>query len=382
MEHSTSVTSTTRALIDLSAFRHNLAVIRSYLAPGIKIVAVVKAHAYGHGLRVIAFEAERCGVDYLGVARADEGIELRNAGIRAPVLVFEVVSPVYYETAIRQNLELTVSTVEGAESLGTMATRIGKTARIHIKVDTGMGRLGFTPDLSVGSIQKITRFKGIEVVGVYSHFATSESQDQTFARTQLDRFMEVKEQLERLHIEIPHYHMANSGALISLPVSHLSMVRPGIMLFGYTPSHAMTTHEPLKPVLSLLSKISLVKTVEAHTSISYGRKYFTAEKTRIATVPIGYGDGYLRSLTNKAEVLIHGKRYPVAGSVCMDHVMVDIGMDGEAEVGEDVTLIGRDGNELITCWELAERAGTIPYEITCLITPRVPRLVVNEESTP
>ncbi len=365
----------TRARIGLPQFRHNLNVVRSYVGPDVQIMAVVKANAYGHGMRTIAYEAIRNGASYLGVARIDEAVELRRDGIEHPLLVFEVPPPSQIERALLDNLELTVATVESAQHISLAASACGgkKRARVHVKVDTGMGRLGFPYHDAVANIERVVNVGSVDVVGVYSHFATSDDPDLTYARVQLERFKTVLAQLQTKRIEIPLKHFANSGAIVSLPESHFTMVRPGIMLYGYTPRSGMAVSPPLQPVMSLVSKVSHIKPVEAHTSVSYSRRYFTPAKTRIATVPIGYGDGYSRALTNRTDVIIKGKRYPCVGTVCMDHIMVDIGTSNAIEIGDNVTLIGTDGAEGITAWDIAEKLGTIPYEVTCNISQRVQR---------
>lgn len=364
----------TRVLIDLAAFRENIEAVRSYTGKGVKIMAVVKAQAYGHGLEIIARDALRNGVHYLGVARVEEGIELRRMGITSPILVFEAASAPACEAALREHLDLTVVSVESARELESIASRLNEKATVHVKVDTGMGRLGFSAAQAADGIETVTRLRHLEVIGVYSHFATSEERDQSFAREQLERFHRVLEELSRRRIDIPLKHMANSGAIIALPESHFNMVRPGIMLYGYPPARSMELKYSLKPVMSLVSRVGFLKNVGAGTSISYGRKYRTNRNTTIATVPIGYADGFVRSLTNRSEVIIRGKRYPTVGTICMDQLMVDVGDGAVCDVGDQVTLIGTDGGETISCWDIAETIGTIPYEVTCLITSRVPRI--------
>lgn len=363
----------TRAKISLPAFRHNMNIVRSLVGKDVQIMAVVKANAYGHGMRTIAYEAIRHGASYLGVARIDEGAELRRDGIHQPVLVFEVPVVSQIERALLDNLELTIATRENATHVNVAAQKQKKKTKVHVKVDTGMGRLGFPMSEAVESIEYVASLPWLDMVGVYSHFATSDETDLTYARVQLERFRNVLEQLEKLHINIPLKHIANSGGIISLPESYFNMVRPGIMLYGYAPREGMETNPALQPVMSLASKITFIKTVEPHTGISYNRKHFTKSKTRIATVPIGYGDGYSRSLTNKADVIIRGKRFCCVGTVCMDHIMVDLGMDTTVQTGDDVVLLGADGAENISGWEIAEKLGTIPYEVTCNISNRVQR---------
>ena len=367
----------TRAVIDLSAFRHNLEVLRTLTGPRVKVMAVLKSNAYGHGVRIVAKQAVRWGVDALAVARLGEGTELRAEGIDLPILVCEVLADDQVELALRDRLELTVTTVEGARAVGEAARHSGVSARVHVKVDTGMGRLGFSYREAADAIEAVARVRGLEMIGVFSHFASSDEPGLVFARGQLVRFHGVLEELDRRRIQIPLRHMANSGAIINLPESHLDMVRPGLMLYGYTPAKDMEVGNRLRPMMALRSRVAFIKTVEPNTSISYSRKYHTRTRTRIGTIPIGYGDGYSRMLTNRFEVLIRGARYPIVGSICMDHLMVDLGIDGPASTGDDVTLIGDDGGDRITCWDVAEKMGTIPYEVTCLITPRVERVFIE-----
>jgi alanine racemase len=237
-----------------------------------------------------------------------------------------------------------------------------------------MGRLGARDTVAVKTVCATAQSRNLELIGVYSHFATSEDPDESFARQQLDKFLDICDRVRQQGVEIPFRHIANSGAIISKPDSILDMVRPGIMLYGYPPSKDMPQRHRLRPVMSLLSRIAFLKRVEAGVSISYGRRFFTASETTIATVPTGYADGYSRSLTNKGEALVHGKRYPVVGTVCMDQLMLDLGNDTHIRVGDEVTLMGHSGSEAITGWDIAEKAGTIPYEITCQISPRVLRI--------
>jgi alanine racemase len=363
----------TRAKISLSAFRHNLNVVRSYVGNDVRIMAVVKSNAYGHGMRTIAYEAMRSGASYLAVARVDEAAELRRDGIDTPILVFEIPLASQTERALLDGMDLTVASLDDAKQINAAAEALKKKANVHVKVDTGMGRLGFPYQRAAEDIEQTALLSSLNVIGVYSHFASSDETDLTYARVQLERFKTVLAHLQTKRIEIPLKHLANSGAIIALPESHFTMVRPGIMLYGYTPRKGMTTTPPLQCVMSLVSKISFIKTVEAHTSISYNRRYFTRERTRIATVPIGYGDGYSRLLTNKAHVIITGKRFPIVGTICMDHLMVDIGNDADITVGDDVMLIGCAKAETLTAWDIAEALGTIPYEVTCNISQRVQR---------
>jgi alanine racemase len=364
----------TRALISLDAFRHNIGCVRSYCRIGTKIMAVVKANAYGHGITELSREAIRRGVDVLAVARVSEALDLRKSGIAAPILVFEIAPESLIDSALAEGIILSVSNAEGGAAISRIASQRGANAPVHVKIDTGMGRLGFSDASAPAEIAALLRLPRIEIAGAYSHFATSEGPDTAFAVTQITRFNEVVEKLRCSGIEVPVRHMANSGAVIALPEAHYEMVRPGIMLYGYTPSVPMTERFPVRPVMSLVSNISMLRSVGKGTSISYGRRYTTSAATTIATVPIGYADGFSRLLTNRASALIGGKKYPVVGTICMDHCMIDVGPDPGCRAGDEVTFIGTDGNMSISAWDIADTIGTIPYEVTCLISPRVPRV--------
>jgi len=360
--------------VDLAAFRHNIAMVRTYVGPGAAIMPVVKADAYGHGAVRLSEEALRQGIHQLAVARYHEGLALRAAGIESPILVFEIVPRESLEASVAGELTLTVASEEYARALGLQAMRMGRKPTVHVKVDTGMGRLGMGYETAAETLERIFRLPSLTVEGVYSHFASSEEPDQSFAGEQLRRFTTVLADLERRKISVPLRHMANSGAIIAIPDSHLDLVRPGIMLYGYTPRRDMPQPHPVIPVMSLRSQVSFLKTVQAGKSISYGRRYTTRSRTTIATIPVGYADGFARLLTNRSECIIRGQRFPVVGTVCMDHVMADVGEEAGISEGDDVTLIGGDGSEVITAWDIASAIGTIPYEVTCLVTPRVPRV--------
>ncbi len=363
-----------RAVVDCAAFRHNLDAVRSYVGPGVRIMAVIKANGYGHGMLHLAREAAAWGITDFGVARVQEGLELRTAGFDQRTLVFESPSHHLLRDAIAQDLTLTVAEPAVLGMIEDEARRIGRRATVQVKIDTGMGRLGLLPAHAADLILRAGRSHHVMLTGVYSHFATSEDPDRAFALLQLERFTSLMESVRRSGLEVPDHHMANSGAIIAIPESHCTMVRPGIMLYGYPPGQGMQERFPVRPVLSLLSRVAFLKDVPTGTSISYGRRYFTGAPARIATVPMGYGDGYSRLLTGKAEVLIRGERYPVVGTVCMDQLMVNVSGNPRIAVGDDVVFVGVDGAERITAWDVASHTGTIPYETTCALTPRVPRL--------
>jgi alanine racemase len=333
----------------------------------------VKANGYGHGLVEVARALTDFGADYLGVGFLEEGIELRRNGVWIPILVMGGVLGSQLRHFVENDLDITVSSLEIAHRIASESGTVGKRAKVHLKIDTGMERIGVRSEHAPKFVEEVCRMKELDVVGIYSHLATSGERDKSFARHQLAKFDGVLREIESRGIRIGLRHIANSGAILDLPESYYTMVRPGIVLYGVYPSRETSESIPLSPVLSLKSTVVYIKEVPADTGISYGRTYFTREKTRIATIPIGYGDGYNRRLSNRAQVLIRGKRYPVAGIVCMDQFMVDLGVDSDVHVGDEVVLIGNDGGDTVTAWDLAESIGTIPYEVFTGITARVPR---------
>jgi alanine racemase len=288
-------------------------------------------------------------------------------------MVFENTEGAYLRAALGYGLELTVMDMQGLDAVASAAKPTRAPARVHVKVDSGMGRLGVAHAAAADLVEQVARRREVELAGVYSHFATSEDPDRTFADAQRKRFDAVLDDIARRKIDVPLRHMANSGAIISMPEARYDAVRPGIMLYGYPPRHGMTERFPVRPVMSIRSRVSLVKYVEPGTSISYGRRYFATERTAVATIPVGYADGYFRQLTNRASVLIRGRRHPVVGTICMDHIMANLGPATDIEAGDEVTLIGADGGESITAWDIAQTLGTIPYEVTCSVAPRVGR---------
>lgn len=359
----------THAVIDLTAVDHNIGQIRKKIG-GKKIMAIVKANAYGHGILEIAQRMVHNGVDYIGVGFLEEAIFLRQNEIEAPILVMGGILGYQLKKFIQNDIDITVSSLELARQINEEL--LHQKARVHLKIDTGMERIGVTHTFAVEFVKRVAQMKHIDIVGIYSHFATADDGDKSFTLTQLERFESILRELKKAGIEIPLKHIANSGAVADISNSTFDMVRPGITIYGIYPSDQVSKEMNLKPVLSLKSKVVFIKRVPAKTGISYGLKYYTPAECTVVTVPIGYGDGYSRLLTNKGEVLIRDKRYPVVGAVCMDQLMVNMG-DDKVEIGDEVVLIGRMGNDEITVTELADKVGTIPYEITCMINARVPR---------
>ncbi len=368
----------TRAEVDLSAIKYNIAQIKKRVGPEVRILGVMKANAYGHGLVPTTKAVIEAGAAYIGVAIADEGIEIRSH-TSLPILVFSPPFEDSLETYIRFDLDATITSVETAHALNTVARGAGKKARVQVEIDTGMGRGGFIPEVALDAIRTISRLDSLTVVGVYSHFATSDETNKDFANRQLAAFRKIAAAVRDMGMPPVIFHMANSGAIIDMPDAYFDMVRPGIMTYGYYPSLETSESVNIRPALSLKSNIALVKKFKPGMSVSYGRRYFVKKETRIAVVPIGYGDGFTRLLTGKSSVLIRGKRYPIAGTITMDHVMVDVGSDYEVQEGDEVILIGRDGEEVISAWDLAAQLGTIPYEVLCMINNRVPRIFTNNK---
>lgn len=367
------------AEVDLSAIAHNMKELRRVTDPKAMMMAVVKANAYGHGAVPVSRTVLANGADYLGVAILDEGRELREAGIDAPVLILGFTPAEQAAQAIELGLTQTVYTYRGAEAVSKAAVQAGKRAKIHIKIDTGMGRLGFPADPGTpGEIARLARLPNIEIEGMFTHFAVADIRDKQYTYHQYEKFMDVDRQLEKLGIRVPIKHAANSAAIIDLPGLHMNMVRAGVSIYGLYPSDEVFREKvELRPAMSLKAKVAYVKTVPAGTSVSYGRTFTTGGETVIATVPVGYADGYTRLLSHKASVLIGGRRVPVIGTICMDQFMVDVSAVPGVSTGDEVVLMGRQGDQVVTADELAGLIGTINYEIVCMVSDRVPRVYVN-----
>ncbi|MBP7216404.1 MAG: alanine racemase [Candidatus Omnitrophica bacterium] len=365
----------TWAQINLKAIEHNIQQIKKLIAPGVKIMPTVKADAYGHGLVPVSKRLIECGVDYLGVASIDEGIRLRSAGVRAPILILGMILPKDIEPLFMYNLIPTVCTEEFARALNTKARLLNKRCKVHIKVDTGMGRIGVLHYDAFHLVKKIFQFRHLLVEGMFTHFAFADM-DKHFTMHQLDLFNRLVERLKHAGMHIPLLHCANSMGAVRFRHSHKTMVRPGLIVYGLKPSQAMRVSLSLKPALSLKTRIVYMKRVPKGSGISYGHTYTTKRATTIVTLPIGYGDGYPRNLSNKASVLIRGKRFKISGRVCMDQIMVDVG-SFPVSIGDEVVLIGSQGRQRISAEELAFLADTIPYEIVCGLGSRIPRIYLG-----
>ncbi len=362
----------TRVEVDLKRLAENFSKVKQHVG-SVKVMPVLKANAYGHGLVRIAQFFQELNVDYLGVAVVEEGILLREKGITVPILVLGGIWGNQVPLFLKHNLTITASSIEKLKQIDEVAEQMKVKAKVHLKIDTGMERIGVHYYNAENFLDAAYECKNVEVEGIFSHFASSDSADLTYTRLQLERFTEVLNYFEKHSIEPPLRHISNSGAILQLPEANLDMVRPGIILFGVYPSNEVKKTIGVKPTLTWKSLVVYFKVIKPGHPVGYASTWQTDKNTRAVTVPVGYGDGYFRSMSHKAEVLIRGKRYPVIGTISMDQIVVDINNDS-AYNGDEVILLGSDGKNEITCDELAEWAGTIPYEILTNINTRVPRV--------
>ncbi len=367
----------TQALIYHANFKHNVQLIQKAVAPA-QVMAVVKANAYGHGAVEMAQSALEAGATYLGVAFHEEGIELREAGITAPILVFGAQLPQFFESHLRHNLDLTLSYPEQIEPLRQVARQLNIKPRVHIKIDTGMGRVGFLAEGDLIPVFELLKANWLTVSGVYSHLSSADEPDLTYTYEQIDRFKTVRAAILKRADRPLLFHLANSAAIMRLPEAYFDMVRPGVMLYGNPPGPDFPLTWDLKEVMRFVSKVTAIKELPAGYPVSYNRRYHTSQAEKVAVVPVGYADGYNRQMTNKGPVLIRGKRYPIAGTVCMDQFLVRLGRDGSVQVGDEVVLYGAQGQEHISITEVSRTLQTIPYEVTCWVSRRVPRVHIKE----
>jgi len=366
------------AEINLAAFRHNMAAVKKLVNDRVHVMAVVKADAYGHGADVIAEEALKRGAEYLAVARLNEALDLRKSGIKAPILLFGQGLSAYAELYIEQDIIISTHSLDTAALLSDAAEKLGKTLRLHVKIDTGMGRLGMINGNEADSVKRINDLPGISLEGVYSHFANADRADKSHAMFQLEKFMGIREKIISSFSGTPLFHIANSAAVMELPESHLDMVRPGIMLYGLYPSPEMDLGKTLlKPVMSLKTRISQVKKTGPGFAVSYGSTYVTDKETIIGTVPARYADGYSRLLSSNGEMLVLGRRAPIIGRVCMDLTMIDLSGLPQACEGDEAVLFGEQAGEFISADEIGERTGTISYEVVSRVTSRVARVYTD-----
>ncbi len=370
------------AAVDLSAILYNMERMREHIAPETKMMGVIKTDGYGHGAIPIGRELEQLPYVFgFAVATAEEAFALRQAGLKKPILILGYAFPYAYEALILQEIRQAVFREDTLNALNICAGRLGRKAKVHIKVDTGMSRVGIRPDgEGLSFLKKACSLPHIEVEGIFTHFARADERNKMSARAQLSAFCSFVEEGERLTGSvIPLKHCSNSAGILELPEANLSLVRAGITLYGLSPSEEVPKEIlSLRPALALKSHLVYVKEVEAGTPVSYGGTFVTDQKTRIATVPVGYGDGYPRSLSGKGEVLIRGRRAPILGRVCMDQFMVDVSAIPQAAEGDEVTLIGKDGDGEITMEELGAVSGRFNYELACDLGKRIPRVYYKE----
>lgn len=369
------------AEIDLDAIAHNVREIRRITGKRPEIMGAVKADAYGHGVMETVRTMLDNGVTRLAVSMLDEAIQLRKLGIKVPILILSYTDPARAEEIILNEVTQTVFSHDLAKALSEAAVRLNRNVKIHVKVDTGMTRVGFMPGYSaVKNIVEISALPHIIIEGLFTHFASADENDKSYTLMQFEKFMSICSELGRVGVHIPVKHVCNSAGIIEYPEMYLDMVRPGIILYGIYPSREVDSSKiSLKPAMTLKANVILVKDVEEGTCISYGRTFKTIRKSRVATIPIGYADGYTRLLSNKGRVLIHGRIARVVGRICMDQCMVDVTDLGvEVKTGDEVVLFGRQGDAAISIEEVADDIGTISYEVVCIIGKRIPRVYLKD----
>lgn len=366
----------THVEVDLSCLAGNLAAIRQRVGDA-KVMTILKANAYGHGLVPVARHMVRCGADCLGVAFLEEGILLRRESITAPVLVLGGIAGEQIPLFLQHDLTLTAPSVEKLRLIDETAASMGMRARVHLKVDTGMERIGIHYYSAAALLEASLACRHVVVEGIYSHFANADAEDLAHAKLQLERFMEVLSFYEKRSLPMPLRHIANSAGILQMPDSHLDLVRPGILLYGVYPSQECQQTVAVRPALTWKSRVAYFKVVQPGHPVSYGSTWQSEKPVRVVTIPVGYGDGYFRALSNRSEVIIRGVRSPVVGRVCMDQMMVNLDQ-GTAYNGDEVILLGESGGQVISAAEVAGWAGTIPYEVLTNINTRVPRLYRGE----
>mgnify|MGYP000105614497 CR=1 FL=1 len=367
------------ANIDLDAIHENVVNAKKLTKPGTKLMAIIKADAYGHGAVEVAKTLDDVA-DAYGVAILEEGIELRQAGIQKPVLILGYTPKPLYPAMIQYDIATAVFTWEMAKEIDVEAAKIGKKAKVHIKLDTGMSRIGFRQDEeSFETICRIAKLENLSIEGCFTHFARMDETDKTWARKQFQRYESFVKRLEDAGVTFPVKHVSNSAGIIEMPEVNLDMVRDGIAVYGMYPSEEVDkTRIALRPAMELKAYVSYVKTLEPGVQISYGGTYTTTRDTKVATIPVGYADGYPRALSEKGRVLIHGQSAPILGRVCMDQFMVDVTEIPEVKAGDEVTLLGKDGDEVISADTLVDLSVRFSYDFVCDINKRVPRIYIRD----
>ena len=369
------------AKIDLDAIAYNMEQMKQNIRPETKVMAVIKADGYGHGAVQIAEMMERWNYIWgFAVATLDEAVVLRTEGIQKPILVLGCVFPDQYMEMLKHEIRMNIYTEEMAESISRMAAREGKTAYMHIKLDTGMSRLGFgINEQSAETIKRSSKMPNVNMEGIFTHFTKADEKDKSFTKKQIQEFVWMTERLKEKNVRFTYEHCSNSAGIIDVPEANFDIVRAGISTYGLYPSEEVDkTNVKLKPALALKSHVAFVKEIERGTPVSYGGTFVAKEKMKIATIPVGYADGYPRSLSNKGYVLIRGKKAPILGRVCMDQFMVDVTQIEGVSFGDKVTMIGKDGNEILPVEVLSELSGRFNYEFVCDLGKRIPRVYVRD----
>lgn len=369
------------AKIDLDAIAHNIKMVRKKVGNDVKILGVIKADAYGHGAVEVGSQIEEL-VDGFALAVIEEAIVLRKAGLTKPMMLLGYTDESNYKDLLEYDVAQTIYSFGMAEKLSACATKMGKTAKVHIKVDTGMGRIGFLPNEdSVAEVVKISKLPNIAIEGLFTHFSKADmaGEGPDYTKGQFKKYQLFSNALETAGVQIAIHHVANSAGIMEYPETYLDQVRSGIITYGLYPSDEVDeSHLDLKPAMELKSHIVHIKEVPAGYAIGYGGTYVTKDITRIATIPVGYGDGYPRSLSNKGSVIVNGKLVPIIGRVCMDQFMVDITSVPDAKIGQDVTLMGREGDTVYSCEEISALAGSFNYEFCCDVGRRIPRVYYKD----
>lgn len=365
--------------IDLNALSHNVSAIKKMVGPQVKIMGIVKADAYGHGDYEVSRVLLNHGVEMLGIAILEEGIQLRNKGIEAPLFLLGGIFEDQIDAVIQYNVIPTVYDLKLAEGLSKKAQRFKKIVDVHVYVDTGMGSIGVKSDMAVEFIKSLHGMKNLFIGGIYTHCSSSDEKDPTYTNLQTKRFRDVLTTLDTMKIDIPLKHMANSGAIIGYPGAYFTMVRPGLSLYGLYPSEEVSRDIGIRPVMSFKTRVIHIKDMQPGDVVGYGRTCKITKPTRVATLPFGYNDGYNRLLSSQGRVIIRGIKVSIIGRVCMDQCFVDVSHIKDVSVGDEVVVYGSQGQETISIESIAKQLNTIPYEITCNVSKRVPRIYVNQE---
>lgn len=369
------------AEIDLDAIAHNVREIKRIAGKRVEMMGVVKADAYGHGVLEVIRTLLDNGVTQLAVSMLDEAIQIRKMGIEVPILILSYTDPARAQEIVINGVTQTVFSHDLAQALSTASVKLGRNVKIHVKVDTGMTRVGFMPGYSaVKNIMEISKLPGLIIEGLFTHFASADESEKDYTMLQFERYISVCSELGRVGIHIPVKHVCNSAGIIQYPEMHMDLIRPGVILYGLYPSQQVDRDKiHLKPAMTLKANVILVKDVEQDTFISYGRTFRTSRLSRIATIPIGYADGYTRLLSNKGKVLVNGEFAPIVGRICMDQCMIDVtDLKQEVHVGDEVVIFGSQNGACISVDEVAADIGTINYEVVCIIGKRIPRVYLKE----